>query len=638
MGARSTRAAAPLLPLVALLPPTLASCLFSVDASTATGQLQPFWRSTGFCPPLPHEKSDRYDLSKDQQLNLAYIASIPHGGIEQVRIHWLLDLITVSVIDGDLRYNFTNLDRFLDLLRENKLIPGFELMGSPSGYFTDFEDKKQVYEWKNLVTLLAKRYIEKYGLHHVSRWNFETWNEPDHHDFDNVSMTIQGFLNYYDACSEGLREASSRLKFGGPGDSFHPFPKSPICWNLLSHCNNGTNFFTGEKGVRLDYISLHRKGGGSSVYILEQEKEVVQQIQSLFPNFTHVPIYNDEADPLVGWSQPEIWRADVTYASMVVKVIAQHQTLLSEPNNTLNYTLLSNDNAFLSYHPHHFTQRTLTARFQMNNTEPPHVHLVRKPVLTAMGLLALLGGTQLWTEARCEGLLVDSNHTLGVLATSHWPEEPSSPDSWQATVLVYASDDNQTSANLSTVTIQLNNVPPATDLVYMTYYMDNNLTNPYLEWKKLGSPVFPTIKQFQQMRETEDAVAAGPFPFPENGQLILKQELSVPSILLLHVCSKPHLPPNQVNGVRILPLTRGQITLIWDDGCVNSKCLRTYDVEFSQHGHIYRGIKRKESTFNLFVFAPDNANVTGFYRLRAVDYWGRSGPFSTPVYYKEAAA
>ncbi|XP_072476015.1 alpha-L-iduronidase isoform X2 [Notamacropus eugenii] len=578
MGARSAWAAALLL-LLALLAQTSASCLFSVDASTATGQLKPFWKSTGFCPPLPHEKSDLYDLSKDQQLNLAYISSVPHQGIEQVRTHWLLDLVTASVTDGDLRYNFTSLDRFLDLLWENQLIPGFELMGSPSGYFTDFDDKKQVYEWRDLVTLLAKRYIEKYGLSHVSRWNFETWNEPDHHDFDNVSMTIQGFLNYYDACSEGLRRANLRLKFGGPGDSFHPFPKSPISWNLLSHCYNGTNFFTGEKGVRLDYISLHRK------------------------------------------------------------VIAQHQTLLlSETNNTLNYTLLSNDNAFLSYHPHHFTQRTLTARFQMNNTKPPHVHLVRKPVLTAMGLLALLGENQLWAEAHCDGLLVDSNHTMGVLATSHWPEELSSSDSWQATVLVFASDDNRTSANLSTITIQLNNVPPATDLVYMTYYMDNNLTNPYLEWKKLGSPVFPTIKQFQQMRETEDAVTTGPFPFPENGQLTLKQELSIPSILLLHVCSRPHLPPNQVNGVRILPLARGQITLLWDDSCLNSKCLRTYEIEFSQHGHIYRVINRKELTFNLFVFAPDDANVTGFYRLRAMDYWGRPGPFSLPVYYKEAAS
>lgn len=32
-------------------------------------------------------------------------------------------------------------------------------MGSPSGYFTDFDDKQQVFEWKDLVSLLARRYI-----------------------------------------------------------------------------------------------------------------------------------------------------------------------------------------------------------------------------------------------------------------------------------------------------------------------------------------------------------------------------------------------------------------------------------------------------------------------------------------------
>lgn len=45
-------------------------------------------------PPLPHDQADQYDLSWDQQLNLAYIGAVPHSGIEQVRIHWLLDLIT----------------------------------------------------------------------------------------------------------------------------------------------------------------------------------------------------------------------------------------------------------------------------------------------------------------------------------------------------------------------------------------------------------------------------------------------------------------------------------------------------------------------------------------------------------------
>lgn len=46
----------------------------------------------------------------------------------------------------------------------------------------------------------------------------------------------------------------------------------------------------------------------------------MQQIQQLFPKFADTPIYNDEADPLVGWSLPQLWRADVTYAAMVVKV------------------------------------------------------------------------------------------------------------------------------------------------------------------------------------------------------------------------------------------------------------------------------------------------------------------------------
>uniref|UniRef100_A0A8C0VSJ4 Glycosyl hydrolases family 39 N-terminal catalytic domain-containing protein n=1 Tax=Castor canadensis TaxID=51338 RepID=A0A8C0VSJ4_CASCN len=69
--------------------------LVRVDAARVLRPLRHFWRSTGFCPPLPHNQADQYDLSWDQQLNLAYIGAVPHGGIEQVRTHWLLDLITV---------------------------------------------------------------------------------------------------------------------------------------------------------------------------------------------------------------------------------------------------------------------------------------------------------------------------------------------------------------------------------------------------------------------------------------------------------------------------------------------------------------------------------------------------------------
>lgn len=68
-----------------------------------------------------------------------------------------------------------------------------------------------------------------------------------------------------------------------------------------------------------------------------------------------------EADPLTGWSKSEHWRADVRYGAMVAAVIAAHQHVMVKQHG-LPLQLLSNDNAFLNYHPYYFTQRTLLAR------------------------------------------------------------------------------------------------------------------------------------------------------------------------------------------------------------------------------------------------------------------------------------
>nr|XP_054587268.1 alpha-L-iduronidase isoform X3 [Nothobranchius furzeri]XP_054587269.1 alpha-L-iduronidase isoform X3 [Nothobranchius furzeri] len=532
-------------------------------------------------------------------------------------------------IGGRPQYNFTKLDQLMDLLWVNGLQPGFELMGSVSNYFTDFENKSQVVEWRNLVYLIAKRYIDLYGLGSVSRWNFETWNEPNNHNFDNVTMSVQGFLNYYDACSEGLRAASELLRFGGPGDSCHAPPHSLYCWAMLQHCYNGTNFFTGETTVRIDYIALHKKGGGYSLPILQQEIQTVGEIQERFPRFRSLPVYNDEADPLVGWSKPQVWRADVTYAAMVVKVIKQHQDLLlGNPNSTINYTLLSNDNAFLSYHPHPFTQRTLTARFQVNNTHPPHVQLIRKPVLTVMGLLALLGDTQVLAQVLTSG--GEHSDTLGVLASSHRPAVLGGSDSWQTAVLVYNSDDNSTSNHTDEVTVSLKGLAEQKGLVYVTYYMDNNVTNPYQLWQNMGGPDYPTAEQFRNIRNVEDPRVDGPFKVPAGDTLTLKAKLPVPSILLVHICAQPRAGPDQVNGVRFTGITDGQVLILWSDHCVDSKCIKTFEVEFSTDKQKFRRINVKDTIFTSYVYSPVDQEVGGLYRVRAVDYWGRPGPYSLP--------
>lgn len=87
-----------------------------------------------------------------------------------------------------------------------------------------------------------------------------------------------------------------------------------------------------------------------------------------------------------------------------------------------------------------------------------------------------------------------------------------------------------------------------------------------------------------------------PLPFPSSGRLTLRPELPLPSLWLVHVCARPEEPPGQASGsplpaaapvappptspgaslpqvtrLRALPLTRGQLLLVWSDESVGSK-------------------------------------------------------------------
>ena len=56
-------------------------------------------------------------------------------------------------------FNFTCLDGIIQMLHDYELMPGFEMMGNPSGYFTDLEDHSQIIMFADLAFQLASRYI-----------------------------------------------------------------------------------------------------------------------------------------------------------------------------------------------------------------------------------------------------------------------------------------------------------------------------------------------------------------------------------------------------------------------------------------------------------------------------------------------
>ena len=133
-----------------------------------------FWESTGWCPPLPLSEVEDYWTQEALMQNHMAIASVPHQGIKQVRIHSLLTLL--KPLDpsgggvaadwapdlGALAANvsggvwFGALDAAMDSLHGLGLGVGFELMGNPiapSGelLFSSFGAADEIALWHALA-------------------------------------------------------------------------------------------------------------------------------------------------------------------------------------------------------------------------------------------------------------------------------------------------------------------------------------------------------------------------------------------------------------------------------------------------------------------------------------------------------
>ena len=72
----------------------------------------------------------------------------------------------------------------------------------------------------------------------------------------------------------------------------------------------------------------------------------------------------------------------------------------------------------------------------------------------------------------------------------------------------------------------------------MTYYLDNNVTNPYQLWQSMGSPDYPTPEQFRRLRSME---------VTKQTTLILRQ-LDRSAVVCVNKIKSPL--------ARIIPMTR----------------------------------------------------------------------------------
>ena len=635
-----------------------------IRSSQFDGALPRIWESTGMSPGEPHSRARDTLLSTDMRINLANVGSMGFSKETQVRVHWLLDLVKVvnTSAYGDLNFDFTDLDEFLGLLKENNLKPGFEMMGNPSDVFTDFQNETQRWWLLDLTQQIAMRYVKKYGIEYVSRWNFETWNEPDHEktwDPPLNAMTTQKFLSYFDIIRLGLRKFNGSLRLGGPGGACRPPHFMEYCGALLKHCDKGAKV----NRRCLDFISFHKKGarkGGivSSRSIIAQEKSTISMMAQAYPHLASLPIFNDEGDPEVGWSEPRPWRADVTYAAIAVKILEQH--LRAYEHSGVDFQLLSNDNAFLSYVPYQFEQRTLLARFQMNSTisnegsasKTSWVQFFIKPIYAALTMMSYSYESKIVVESS------RSNGIVGGIASIHYPETMLAHrrDSPQMTAIVYVSNDTQAkfvAKQRVRVEIEL----PARwvedrrnlKIIEISLCNDDWRGNPYPVWVKMGKPSYPDYRQSQNIRSFEAPALTmidGNTAFQGN-TFYNEFAVDAPAVKLYHICRRSILPPGKPAQLRVTPISplscsqdhnncHQLVIITWNSTSIGTKCVLRYEV-VSHEGRLIATTKSGSAPiFSHIVVAFENVlqGTSIKVSVRAVDYFWRKGLLSDAVSHK----
>lgn len=210
-------------------------------------------------------------LRKEHQRDL--LALQASAGFRYLRCHGIFNeemKIVTRRPDGSLKFDWTNVDRFIDQLRAAKLKPfvecGFIPTALASGTQTIFywrgnvTPPKRQEEWSLLISEFARHEMARLGRDEVQSWYFEVWNEPNLSGFWTGGQ--DGYFKLYETTARALKGVDKHIRVGGPATAgmgwipeflnFCRDRKVPIDF-IASHSYAATQGFLDEKG----------KGGGT---------------------------------------------------------------------------------------------------------------------------------------------------------------------------------------------------------------------------------------------------------------------------------------------------------------------------------------------------------------------------------------
>ena len=529
-----------------------------IDLNTSKGEMKPIWAFFGYDEP-------NYTYMKDGKKLLSEIASLSNIPVN-VRVHSLL--VTGDGIaalkwgstnaytedaQGNPIYNWAIIDSIFDVFIARGMKPiaqvGFmpeALSTHPQPYkhhwapgakyndiFTGWayppKDYKKfaalVYEW-------VKHEVKRYGKTEVESWYWEMWNEPN---IDYWKGTTDEFIKLYDYTADAIKRALPTAKVGGPEVTGPSWDDAAIFMKaFLDHVVNGKNYVTGKKGSPLDLITFHAKGEPKLVNGMVQMNMGKQlrdidagfKIVASYPTLKHLPIIIGESDPegcaacSEDFNPQNAYRNGTMYSSYTAASFAR------------KYELAENSGVNL--------KGAVTWAFEFENQpwfrgfRDLATNGVDKPVLNVFRMFGMMKGNRATIK---KGLAYDY---IAIRDSSVRGTEPdinaiAAKDEHSATVMVWNyHDNNDLSIAPSPVTIKIKGMPNGKVLLHH-YRIDQQFSNSYEAWKKMGSPKTPSA---QQIKELEAAGQLQLYTSPEwvnikNGEAVINMQLPRQGVSLL---------------------------------------------------------------------------------------------------------
>jgi xylan 1,4-beta-xylosidase len=498
-----------------------------IDAAQPVGELKPIWRFFGCDEP-------NYASMKDGRKLLAELGELSPGNVffrshnllcdgdGTPALKWGSSNAYTEDAQGRPVYDWRVVDHLFDTYLARGVRPyaqiGFmpkALSAKPEPYQHEWRPgqaygeisagwaypPKDYAKWGEVVYQWVKHCVEKYGRAEVEKWYWETWNEANGAAY--WHGTPQDFYKLHDYAIAAVRRALPTARVGGPDSAGHG---GSFTRGFLQHCLRETNHATGAQGTPLDFISFHAKGAPRAVEGRVQ-MGIANHLRTLndgfamiaeFPELKRTPIIIGESDPdgcaacTASVYPQNNYRNGTLYASYTAATFGREQALADKHGVNLDGALTW---AF------EFEDQAYFAGFRVLATNG-----IDLPVLNVFRMLAKMRGQRIAVQSSSE-VPLDKIVREGVRGTPDVTALAAiDVGARQLAALVWHYHDDELPGADANVELTFAGLPKefASGSAKLTHYrIDEQHSNAFTAWKRLGSPPGPSVAQYKQL------VAAG---------------------------------------------------------------------------------------------------------------------------------